>query len=114
MVRPIIEFASPVWDPYTALHVNKIKNIQRSAVRFCFNNYSWTNSVTTMLNKLNLVLLKDRRFHSKSIMMYLIVVTWARGICLICMPKARGPQARGLRAYIHIRQITSAHVTTIM
>ena len=32
--------------------------------------------------------------------MYVIVVTWARGICLICMPEARGPQARGLRAYI--------------
>ena len=31
---------------------------------------------------------------------YVIVVTWARGICLICMPEARGPQARGLRAYI--------------
>ena len=31
---------------------------------------------------------------------HLIVVTWARVICLICMPKARGPQARGLRAYI--------------
>ena len=26
---------------------------------------------------------------------YVIVVTWAQGICLICMPKARG-----LRAYI--------------
>ena len=31
-------------------------------------------------------------------------------ICLICMPKARGLRAEG----IHIRQITSAHVTTIM
>ena len=73
MVRPIIEFASPVWDPYTALHVNKIESIQRSAVRFCFNNYSWENSVTTMLNKLDLVLLKDKRFRSKSIMMYKIL-----------------------------------------
>ena len=25
---------------------------------------------------------------------HVIVVTWARGICLICMPEARGPQAR--------------------
>ena len=73
MVRSIIEFASPVWDPHTALHVNKIESIQRSAVRFCFNNYSWTNSVTTMLNKLDLVLLKDRRFRSKSILMYKIL-----------------------------------------
>ena len=36
-------------------------------------NYSWTSSVTAMLNKLDLVLLKDRRFHSKSIMMYKIL-----------------------------------------
>ena len=31
---------------------------------------------------------------------HVIVVTWAQVICLICMPKARGPQALGLRAYI--------------
>ena len=31
---------------------------------------------------------------------YVIVVTWARVIGLICMPKALGPVARGLRAYI--------------
>ena len=31
---------------------------------------------------------------------YVIVVTRAQGICLICMLEARGPQARGLRAYI--------------
>jgi len=73
MVQPIIESASPVWDPPTILYTNKIESIQRSAVRFCFNNYSWTSSVTTMLNKLNLAPLKDRRFHSKSIMMYKIL-----------------------------------------
>ena len=32
--------------------------------------------------------------------LYVIVVTWARVLCLIYMPQARGPQARGLRAYI--------------
>jgi len=64
MVRPIIEFASPVWDPHTILYTNKIESIQRSAARFCFNNYSRTSSVTIMLNKLNLAPLKDRRFRS--------------------------------------------------
>ena len=34
------------------------------------------------------------------IYVHLIVVTWARVVCLIRMPKARGPQAQGLRAYI--------------
>ena len=31
---------------------------------------------------------------------YLIVIPWARVVCLIYTPKARGPQARGLRVYI--------------
>ena len=43
-----------------------------------------------------------------------IVVTWARWICLICMPETQGPQARGLKAYVHIRQITRAHVRSNM
>jgi len=73
IVRPIIEFASPVWDPHTILYTNKIESIQRYAVRFCFNNYSQTSSVATMLNKLDLAPLKDRRFRSKSIMMYKIL-----------------------------------------
>ena len=46
-----------------------------------------------------LVTTSYRHGHKKCVVQ-LIVVTWARGICLICMPKARGPQARGLRAYI--------------
>ena len=32
--------------------------------------------------------------------LYLIVIPWARVVCLIYTPEARGPQARGLRVYI--------------
>ena len=31
---------------------------------------------------------------------HLIVIPWARVVCLIYTPEARGPQARGLRVYI--------------
>ena len=31
---------------------------------------------------------------------YLIVIPWARVVCLIYTPEARGLQARGLRVYI--------------
>ena len=34
------------------------------------------------------------------LMKYLVVIPWARVVCLIYTPKARGPQARGLRVYI--------------
>jgi len=70
MVRPIIEYASPIWDPHSALNINRLESIQRSAVRFYFNDYVYTGSVTS---KLNLLSLKERRFRSKSIMMYKIL-----------------------------------------
>ena len=37
-----------------------------------------------------------------------MVITWARVLCLICMPEGRRPEG------IHIRQSTSAHVITTM
>ena len=33
-------------------------------------------------------------------MVYVIVIPWARVVCLIYTPEARGPQAQGLRVYI--------------
>ena len=41
---------------------------------------------------------------------YVIVIPWARGICLIYMPKPEGRRPEG--AGIYIRQIPSAHVIT--
>jgi len=40
MVRPIVEYASPIWDPYTSININKIEAIQKRAAEFCFNDYS--------------------------------------------------------------------------
>ena len=37
-----------------------------------------------------------------SAMLQVIVVTWARGICLISMPEARGPQTQGMVSVINI------------
>ena len=45
-------------------------------------------------------------------MSHFIVVTWARVICLICMPATLGLRPRVLG--MHIRQITNAHVTSVM
>ena len=43
-------------------------------------------------------------------MVYVIVITWARGICLIYMPKPEGRRPEG--AGLYIRKIPSAHVIT--
>ena len=54
MVRPILEYGSTIWDPHTNLNINLLESIQRSAARFCFNNYSNFFSVSRMLNQLSL------------------------------------------------------------
>ena len=41
---------------------------------------------------------------------YLIVIPWARVVCLIYTPEALGPQAEG----VYIRRTTSAHGITNM
>ena len=44
------------------------------------------------------------------IIIFVIVIPWARGICLIYMPKPEGRRPEG--AGIYIRKIPSAHVIT--
>jgi hypothetical protein len=72
-VRPVVEYASSVWDPTTKKNIAKIESVQRSAARYVMNNYSRESSVTTMLNSLGWESLQHRRAISKVSMMYRIV-----------------------------------------
>ena len=39
LVRPLVEHASPVWDPHTQEHINQIEMVQRRAARYVCNIY---------------------------------------------------------------------------
>ena len=73
LVRPKIEYASTIWDPFTQENQNKIEMVQRRAARFVCNNYRCEASVTTMLDKLGWRSLKQRRADQRLIMLYKIV-----------------------------------------
>ena len=34
LVRPVLEYASPVWDPHQDNHIEKLEAVQRKAARF--------------------------------------------------------------------------------
>jgi hypothetical protein len=34
LVRPVLEYASTVWDPYTLQHIYALERVQRQAARF--------------------------------------------------------------------------------
>ena len=72
LVRPILEYASIIWDPHTASNINKLETVQRRSARHIMHNYSRHASVTTTLQHLDLPTLQQRRQHSKIIMLYRI------------------------------------------
>ena len=49
-IRPIVEYASPVWDPHTKHYTNKIEMVQRRCARYVTGNFDRTSSVTSLLN----------------------------------------------------------------
>ena len=73
LVRPIMEYASCVWDPNTNTNINKLEVVQRHAARFVKAYYDRTSSVTTMLNELGWDTLQERRQQAKATMFYRIV-----------------------------------------
>lgn len=71
-IRPLLEYATPVWDPYTQASINIIEMIQRKSVRFIFNSYRRHTSVSALLQEANLETLEVRRYRERLKMLYLI------------------------------------------
>ena len=61
LVRPNLEYACTVWDPYQQTLIDQLESVQRRAARFVFNDYSRYSSVTAMLHKLGWEPLSTRR-----------------------------------------------------
>ena len=53
LVRPLLEYAATVWDPYTASETQAIEKVQRRAARWVSNRHRQTSGVNTMLDALD-------------------------------------------------------------
>jgi len=74
LVRPSLEYASTVWDPYQNTLIKELEQVQRRAARFVFNNYQDTSPgcVTSLLDKLQWEPLEQRRKKQNMVMCYKI------------------------------------------
>ena len=73
LVRPLLEYASSVWDPHTTSDIHKIEMVQHRAARFVIGNYSKTSgTVTNILQQLNWPHFEQRRKESRLINLYKI------------------------------------------
>ena len=71
LVRPILEYASPVWDPSGKNLQDVLEKVQNRAARFVTGNYNFeTGSMTKILEQLKWESLKQRRKDSNLILFY--------------------------------------------
>ena len=61
LVRPHLEYASAVSDPYRQSQVDQIESVQNRAATFLKSNYEYTLSITQMKHDLSLEPLNERR-----------------------------------------------------
>jgi hypothetical protein len=75
MVRPVLEYASTVWDPTSQKDITALEQVQRRAARYVSNNYTdrTPGCVTNMLSTLQWEPLAERRSQSRLTMMFKII-----------------------------------------
>ena len=66
LVRPLLEYAAPVWSPYHLKYVNALEKVQKRAARWICatwnrSTYPWTISYEECCSKLKWLSLKARR-----------------------------------------------------
>ena len=93
LVRPQLEYAASVWDPYTKQKQKQIEMVQRRAARFVYRNYSREASVTAMIEKLKWRSLMQRRADIRLIMMYKCL----NGLVAVDLSQDLIPQSRPSR-----------------
>ena len=72
-MRPHLEYACQVWDPFTSQDTCKLESVQRRAARYDSNRYHNTSSPTEMINQLGWETLQQRRAKIRLVTMYKII-----------------------------------------
>ena len=72
LIRPAMEYASPIWDPYLQKDISTLERVQRKAARWVKGDYTQQSSVTAMLKDLQWESLAARRKSAKLCMFHKI------------------------------------------
>ena len=73
LVHPKIKYASCVWGPHEAVHIQALDKVQWRAARWVLSDYGRQSSITIMLTQLGWPTLQHRCFISRLILFYKII-----------------------------------------
>ena len=75
-VLPVLEYCSPIWDPYHQTYINQVEMVQHRAARFVMGK-PWRknqrDSITNILENLNWPTLQERRRWARLILLYKVL-----------------------------------------
>ena len=72
LVRPQLEYAAPIWNPYHKLQIQEVEKVQRTAARWTCRRWRNTSSVGDMLDELEWPSLEASREQSSLTFFYKI------------------------------------------
>ena len=72
LVRPKLEYAAPIWSPYSKLQINQVEKVQRTAARWTCRRWRNTSSVGEMFDELEWSSLEARRDRSSLLLFHKI------------------------------------------
>ena len=99
ITRPVLEYASTIWDPHQKSLTNQIEMVQRRTARRIMRDFRQTSSASEMVKRLELQNLKQRRENDKTTMLYKIVngmvdITAPPGLLVPAYRSTRGHQKK--------------------
>ena len=71
IIRPNLEYASSVWDPFHKLEIDALESVQKFGLRMCFK--SWNESYDDLLERTKVPPLKMRRAQMKLCHLFKII-----------------------------------------
>ena len=72
LVWPKLEYAAPIWSPYSKFQINQVEKVQRTAARWTCSRWRNTSSAGEMLDELEWPPLEARRDRSSLLLFYKI------------------------------------------
>ena len=70
LVRPTLEYASSLWNPYTDTDIKRLEQIQKNAACFVCNDYDIATSTSSFVKSLGWDTLDHRRLFNQSVLFY--------------------------------------------
>ena len=93
LIRPQLEYAAAVWDPWTGTKIDAVERVQRRAARYVFRDYDRYSSPTAMIQQLGWRSLEQRRADIRLAFLFKCI----HGLVATDLSSDLVPQSRELR-----------------